>query len=105
MGGRISSSDSRIVTLENAISELKISLEYYKKELGKEEISKMILCGEIDDFDDVEIVAESSKDRPDAESPLAMYLQKQVDIPVVTVNPLQHIQMPKAHYIINLELF
>ena len=51
MGGKISSPDSRVVTLENTLSELRISLEYYRKELGKEEISKLILCGELDGFD------------------------------------------------------
>jgi len=96
MGGKISSPDSRFITLENMISELKISLEYYKKEIGKEQITKIILCGEVEDFDDLEAVSEIAKEQPDATCPLALYLQKQFDIPVTTINPLENVQTPKA---------
>jgi type IV pilus assembly protein PilM len=96
MGGKIIAPDSRLITLENMISELRISLEYYRKEIGKEEISKIILCGEIDDFDDLDVILEAVKDQPDAALPLAVYLQKQFDIPVISVDPLKHIQSPKA---------
>ncbi|MBU4305421.1 MAG: pilus assembly protein PilM [Candidatus Omnitrophica bacterium] len=96
MGGRISAADNRMITLENMISELRISLEYYRKELGKEDISKMILCGEIDDFDDFSAVVEAAKDQPDNPCPLAVYLQKNFDIPVVIIDPLKSIVVPKA---------
>lgn len=96
MGGKISSADSRIVTLENMISELRISFEYYKKELGKENISKMILCGEVDDFDDLEVVSKAAQDQPDNPCPLSVFLEKQFDIPVRTVDPLKHIVSPKS---------
>ncbi|MFH1094353.1 MAG: pilus assembly protein PilM [Candidatus Omnitrophota bacterium] len=96
MGGKISSPDSRGVTLENMISELRISLEYYKKELGKEQASKIILCGELEDFDDVDVVMEAAKDQPDNSCPLALYLQKQFDLPVSTIDPLKNIISPKA---------
>lgn len=96
MGGKISSPDSRVVTLENMVSELRISLEYYKKELGKEQASKIILCGELEDFDDLEIVMDAAKDQPDSSCPLAVYLQKQFDLPVTTIDPLKNIISPKA---------
>ncbi|MCG2712778.1 MAG: pilus assembly protein PilM [Candidatus Omnitrophica bacterium] len=95
-GGKLSSPDSRGVTLENMVSELRISLEYYKKELGKEQASKIILCGELEDFDDVDVVMEAAKDQPDNSCPLAVYLQKQFDLPVSTIDPLKNIISPKA---------
>ena len=96
MGGKISSADSRVVTLENMISELRISLEYYKKELGKELVSKIILCGELEDFDDLDVIMDAAKDQPDSSCPLAVYLQKQFDVPVSTIDPLKNIISPKA---------
>ena len=96
MEGSISSSDSRQITLENMLSECRISMEYYKKELGKEEINKIILCGELEDFDDLEIVAEVAKGIPDCNCPLAAYLQKSFDIPVNTIDPLKNITIPKS---------
>ncbi|MCP4649319.1 MAG: pilus assembly protein PilM [PVC group bacterium] len=93
-GGEMS--DSRMAILENLLSELRISLEYYKKELGKEQINKVILCGEIDDFDDLEVVAQAAQEEPDAESPLSVYLKKKLNLPVVTIDPLKTIQTPKA---------
>ncbi|MCK4993655.1 MAG: pilus assembly protein PilM [Candidatus Omnitrophica bacterium] len=96
MGGKISSPDSRVVTLENMISELRISLEYYEKELGKEQASKIILCGELEDFDDLEVVMNAAKDQPDSSCPLAIYLQKQFDLPVTTIDPLKNIITPKT---------
>jgi len=96
MGGKISSPDSRVVTLDNMISELRISLEYYKKELGKEQASKIILCGELEDFDDLDVVIDVAKDQPDSSCPLAVYLQKQFDMPVTTIDPLKNIISPKA---------
>ena len=96
MGGKISSPDSRVVTLENMVSELRISLEYYKKELGKEQVSKIILCGELEGFDDLDVVMAAAKDQPDSSCPLAVYLQKQFDLPVSTIDPLKNIISPKA---------
>jgi Tfp pilus assembly PilM family ATPase/Tfp pilus assembly protein PilN len=96
MGGKISTTDSRIVTLENMLSELKISFEYYKKELGKENVSRMILCGEVDDFDDIEIVNQAAQEQPDNPCPLSVFLEKQFDIPVKTIDPLKNIASPKA---------
>ncbi|MBU1087827.1 MAG: pilus assembly protein PilM [Candidatus Omnitrophica bacterium] len=96
MGGKISSADSRITTLENLISELRISFEYYKKELGKESVSKIILCGEVDDFDDLENVSKAAQDQPDNPCPLSVFLEKQFDIPVRTVDPLKNIVSPKS---------
>ncbi len=96
MGGKISSADSRVVTLENMISELRISLEYYKKELGKELVSKIILCGELEDFDDLDVIMDAAKDQPDSSCPLAVYLQKQFDLPVSTIDPLKNIISPKT---------
>ncbi len=96
MGGKISSPDSRMVTLENMVSELRISLEYYKKELGKEQASKIILCGELEDFDELKVVMDAVKDQPDSSCPLAVYLQNQFDLPVDTIDPLKNIISPKA---------
>jgi len=96
MGGKISSPDSRMITLENMTSELRISLEYYKKELGKQEISKIILCGEIEDFDDLKAVVEASENQTETACPLAAYLQQEFTIPVSTVIPLKNILSPKA---------
>ena len=96
MGGKISSADSRITILENMISELRISLEYYKKELGKENVSKIILCGEVDDFDDLEVVSKAAQEQPDNLCPLSVFLENTFDIPVRTVDPLKNIISPKA---------
>ena len=96
MGGKISSTDSRITTLDNMISELKISFEYYKKELGKESVNKIILCGEVDDFDDLNIVNLAAQDQPDNPCPLGVFIEKKFDIPVKTVDPLKNISSPKA---------
>ncbi|MBU1043008.1 MAG: pilus assembly protein PilM [Candidatus Omnitrophica bacterium] len=96
LGGKISSADNRVTTLENMISELKISFEYYKKELGKERVSKIILCGEVDDFDDLEVVSKAAQDQPDNPCPLSVFLEKQFNISVKTVDPLKNIISPKA---------
>ncbi|MCM8812879.1 MAG: pilus assembly protein PilM [Candidatus Omnitrophica bacterium] len=80
-------------TLENMLSEFRISQEYYKKELGKEEISKIILCGELDTFDEVESVAASAGEG--AACPLAGYLQKKFNVPVATFDPLKFVLSPK----------
>ena len=91
-----SSADSRVVILENTISELRISLDYYKKELGKEEINKIIICGDIEDFDDLEAVVQAGQEKPDAGSPLAAYLEKKFGLPVQAADPLKNILSPKA---------
>ena len=96
MGDNLSATDMRVVSLENIISEMRISLEYYKKELGRDEINKVILCGELDDFDDLDPIIEVAKDNPDSQCPLATYLQNMLDIPVTTIDPLKDIQMPKV---------
>lgn len=95
-GEKIVPPDSRQLALENAVSELRISLEYYQKEIEKEPVSKIILCGEIEDFDDLDTVLEVSKDEPDNEYPLAVYLHKNFKIPVNTIDPLKNILSPKA---------
>ncbi len=96
MAKGLSMTDSRVMILENFFSELRISFEYYKKELGKEDISKVILCGETDIFDDLDVVEEAAKDVPDASCPLAVLLQKKLEVPVELVDPLKNIQSPKA---------
>ena len=80
--------------MENMISELRISFEYYKKELGKESVSKIILCGEVDDFDDLEVVSKAAQEQPDNPCPLSVFLEKQFDIPVRIVDPLKNIVSP-----------
>lgn len=96
MDGKIVSADSRIATLDNMISELRISFEYYKKELGKEDVSRIILCGEVDDFDDLEVVNDAAKEQPDNPCPLSVFLEKKFDIPVKTIDPLKNIVSPNA---------
>jgi len=96
MDGEVISTDSRTTILRSIISELRISLEYYKKELGKEDITKIILIGEIDDFDDLEEVMTAAREEPDNPWPLAVYLHLSFDIPVSTIDPLKNILIPKA---------
>jgi len=96
MDGEVISVDSRATILRSIISELRISLEYYKKELGKEDITKIILIGEIDDFDDLEEVMTAAQEEPDNPWPLAVYLHLNFDIPVSTIDPLKNILSPKA---------
>lgn len=96
MDGEVVSADSRFTILRNILSEVRISLEYYKKELGKEDIAKVILLGEIDDYDDLKEVKDAAKDEPDNEWPLAAFLKKSFNIPVDTIDPLKKILSPKA---------
>ncbi|MFH2138291.1 MAG: pilus assembly protein PilM [Candidatus Omnitrophota bacterium] len=88
--------DTQMAVLNNLLSELRISFEYYKKELGKDEINKVILCGDTDDFDDLDEIKAAGQEKPDADCALAVYLQTKLDLPVVTIDPLKNIQSPKA---------
>lgn len=92
----ISPVDTRLVILENCLSEIRISFEYYKKELGKEEVGKIILCGEVDTFDDSSVMQEIVKEKADVQCPLAVYFQKKLNITVSTINPLKSVHSPKA---------
>ncbi len=87
--------DSRISVLDNALNELQISLEYYRKELGKEDVTKAILCGDLEDFDDLNTVQEAGKEFPDI-PPLAAFFAKRLKIEVTTVDPLKEVFSPKA---------
>ncbi|MBI4845350.1 MAG: pilus assembly protein PilM [Candidatus Omnitrophica bacterium] len=96
MGGKIIPSDNRLITLENMVSELKISLKNNKKELGNEEVSKVVLCGELDNFDDLAAVKEVAQAQPDNLCPLGIYIEKQLNVPVHIVDPLKNVIIPKV---------
>ncbi|RKY37625.1 MAG: hypothetical protein DRP78_00550 [Candidatus Omnitrophota bacterium] len=89
--------DNRLTLLDDVLSDVKISLEYYKKELGKESVSKVILCGELDYFDSLfaplNTAAEGSSK---GVSSLPEYLSDKLNVSVKTIDPFKTIQCVKT---------